>query len=430
MVKHSPLLLGLLLWLPGLASANTDDTAVPPFLLSQPTINGKLPADIAAKLSAKPNKPPHPMKLANILYLGDSYLDDGNYEALTGLPPQYFSNEPPWGTDVNVTLGLTAVGRWTAAGSPPNPLGNNYAVAGASIVTGLTPVDTSFRAQVNLLLSDYPNGLPANSLVVVAIGTNDVFAAMNAGGIWSINPRGWRLNHSGFTVPAVGSTVTVRVTDTFGLVAGLYNRVIFPDTPGLTILDVTGVNAETSTVTLSNVTGTPGTLVSPSAKFEMAARDILDSESAIFTQEINALLADGASVVLTLPWRTDILPLYNQGTDQGLAYTTWLYLYTKMAEVIFKESPQVLYFDLSDFFDMVYFNYANYGFLYNYPGWDLNPDVGPNEYVFWDVVHPSGLMHQLIAGDFIQFLQQWGLEASSKTDGPNERHLSGVGLSK
>src|SRR5579863_1579061 len=83
-------------------------------------------ADVAA--SAAPLKETRPPKLQNIFYLGDSYLDDGNYEALTGEPLEYFSNQPPWGTDVNIALGFTAVGRWTAGGSPPNPLGNNYAV--------------------------------------------------------------------------------------------------------------------------------------------------------------------------------------------------------------------------------------------------------------------------------------------------------------
>jgi hypothetical protein len=414
MVKYSPLLLGVLLWLPSLAAANPANATVPRLSMGAPTIDAKMPADVAAKPSAKANKTAHAPKLATIFYLGDSYLDDGNYEGLTGLPPQYFSNEPPWGTDVNITLGLADVGRWTAAGSPPNPLGNNYAVAGASIDGGLTPVDSSFPAQVRLLLCDYPNGLPADSLVVVAIGTNDIIAAIGAGGIWSINLFGWQLNNSKFTVPAIGSTVTVQVSDTLGLVAGPNSRIIFPNTPGLTIMAVTAVNPGTSSVTLTNVTGTPGTLVSRNAKFEMAASDILDSEIPTFTQAIKTLVAHGARLVLTLPWRTDFLPLYNQGADQGLAYSTWLYLYIKMAEAMIKEAPAVLYFDLSGFFDMVFINFAGYGFLYNYPGWDLNPSVSANEYVFYDVAHPSGLMHQLIAENFLEFLQQAGLAPSSK----------------
>jgi phospholipase/lecithinase/hemolysin len=69
----------------------------------------------------------------------------------------------------------------------------------------------------------------------------------------------------------------------------------------------------------------------------------------------------------------------------------------------------VLNFDLNGFFDTVFFNSASYGFLYNYSGWDDNPNVSANEYVFWDSAHPSGQMHQLIAGDFTQFLNQAGL---------------------
>jgi lysophospholipase L1-like esterase len=412
MVKLSPLLLGFLLWSPNLASASPANAAVPPLSISKP-LNERIPGDIAARLSAASNKPAHHGKLANIFYLGDSYLDDGNYEALTGLPPEFFSNEPPWSTDVNITLGFTAVGRWTTAGSPPNSLGNNYAVGGASIDTGLTPVDSSFQGQVNLLLSDYPNGFPSDSLVVIAIGTNDIGTALDLGGIWSINVLGWQLNKSGFTVPAVGSTVTVEVTNTMGLVAGANHWVVFPNTPGLTILAVTAVSPETSSVTLTNVTGTPGILVSGNARLEMAASFILDSRVTIFTKAIDALQADGASLVLTLPWRTDILPLFYQASDQGLAYSTWLYLYTEMAATTFKKQNG-FYFDVSDFFAWVFFNYANYGFLYNYPGWDENPSVSADEYMFFDTLHPSGRMHQLIAADFLQFLQDTGLEPSSK----------------
>ncbi|MFY9989174.1 MAG: hypothetical protein WAK31_30750 [Chthoniobacterales bacterium] len=132
MTKYIPIVFGLLLWLPSLASGET--------------------ANIPAKLSTAQHKTPS--VVTNIFYLGDSYLDDGNYEALTGYPEEYFSNEPPWGTDVNLALGFTAIGRWTAAGSPPNSLGNNYAVAGASISGSVTPVDSSFRGQVNLMVSD------------------------------------------------------------------------------------------------------------------------------------------------------------------------------------------------------------------------------------------------------------------------------------
>lgn len=393
MTKYAPLLLGFLLWLSNLAYAGNANVAAKPG-------NAQLLTSSVVK---------------NIFYLGDSYLDDGNFEGLTGYPMEYFSNGPPWGTDVNLALGFRAVGRWTAAGSPPNSLGNNYAVAGAGISEGVTPVDSSFRGQVNLMVSDYPKGLPANTLVVVAIGTNDILGALYLGGLWSLNLPGWRLSDSTsdstFTVPAVGSTVTVQVANTTGLVAGPNNLVVFPHNPDLPVLSVTAVDPQTSSVTLTNVTGTPGTLVARGSSFEMAGLFFLDLELPIFTQSINALLADGANLVLTLPWRTDHLPRFYQGVDQGLAYSTWLYFYGKMAKTISKKRYGGLYFDVSDFFETVFSNFSEYGFLYNYPGWDNNPNVSANEYVFWDDAHPSGEMHQLIAGDFIQFLTQAGLAA-------------------
>ncbi len=240
------------------------------------------------------------------------------------------------------------------------------------------------------MLSDYPHGLPADSLVVVAIGTNDVLSAMNFGGIWSINLFGWRLIRSGFTVPAVGSTVTAKVANTIGLLPGPNNLVVFPNASSFTVLSVTAVNFPASTVTLTNVSGVPGSLVSPNTSFKMAASYFLDLEVPVFAQGIKALLADRANLVLTLPWRTDFLPIYDRQPDQTLAYSTWLYLYIKMATAIAARLPQALYFDLSGFFNSVFFNYAQYGFLYNYPAWNENPNVGAREYVFWDDVHPSG----------------------------------------
>jgi phospholipase/lecithinase/hemolysin len=78
-----------------------------------------------------------------------------------------------------------------------------------------------------------------------------------------------------------------------------------------------------------------------------------------------------------------------------------------MAAVISKKSAS--YFDLAGFFETVFLKTSKYGFLYNYPGWDDNPSVGVNAYMFWDDLHPSGPMHQLIANDFIQSLKLAGL---------------------
>jgi hypothetical protein len=404
MIKRSSFLLSLFLWLPISASADTASTAVTRVSPYQNVQNAKMSANVAAKPIDQAAK--GRFVLGGIIYLGDSYLDDGNFEAITGFPPEYYSNQPPWGTDVNVALGLPAVGRWTPAGSTGSQLGNNYAVAGASIEGSNTePVDSSFNGQVNLLLSDYPNGIPADTLVVAAIGTNDVIGAMNLGGIWSFNFSGWQLSNSGFSIPAVGSTVTVQVANTFGLFPGATNVIAFVSNTAFNLFTVTAVDPVNSTVTLSNLTGAPGTTVAANARFEMAATDYLDHELPVFAQQIKALLDDGANLVLALPQRTDFLPIYDQQSNQTLAFFTWLYLYAEMEAAIPKHSG-TLFYDLSGFFAQVFFNYTQYGFLYNYPAWADNPNISANEYMFWDSLHPTGLMHQLIADDFIQFLQR------------------------
>jgi phospholipase/lecithinase/hemolysin len=47
----------------------------------------------------------------------------------------------------------------------------------------------------------------------------------------------------------------------------------------------------------------------------------------------------------------------------------------------------------------------------NYPGWLGTSSRDPNEYMFWDPVHPSGLMHQHIAQRFLEFLRARGLSS-------------------
>jgi phospholipase/lecithinase/hemolysin len=367
--------------------------------------------NIRTAAGRKPNSSATPK---NIFYIGDSYLDNGNYEAITGLPPAYYSDQPPWSTDVNMALGLTAVGRWTSAGSLPNPLGTNYAVAGAGITVSLTTgIDTSLTGQTNLMLSDYPNGLPADTLVVVAMGTNDVLDAMEFGGLWSTNRSGWQLNGSGFTIPASGASVTVSVVNLTGIVAGSNNMVIFQGTSGTPVLTVTATDPASSTVTLTNFFSVAGTQVAADAHFEMAGLYVLNLDVPLFVKEINALLAAGANLVVALPQRTDILPFFYHQDNQAVAYSTWSYLYYSLLARLPLHSgdpgDQINLFDFNAFFSTVFFNPSWFGFTYNNPGWNQNPTTGPNIYVFWDDLHPSGRMHQLIAGDFILslYLEGW-----------------------
>jgi hypothetical protein len=156
---------------------------------------------------------------------------------------------------------------------------------------------------------------------------------MGLGGIWSNNLSGWKLKGSRFTVPATGNSVTVQVTDTAGLAAGSTNLSTFQNSRDKPTMAVSALDVATSTVTLTTVYGNQGTVVSANADFEMAATYALDRELPIFSHGIQALLNDGGQVVLALPQRTDFLPLYDQQSDQTLAYATWGNAYDKLWSV-------------------------------------------------------------------------------------------------
>lgn len=66
-------------------------------------------------------------------------------------------------------------------------------------------------------------------------------------------------------------------------------------------------------------------------------------------------------------------------------------------------------FDLNSVFQDVFSDPAHYGFKFNYPGWMWSGAPDPNQYMFWDSVHPSGAMHRRIADRFLQFLRARGL---------------------
>jgi lysophospholipase L1-like esterase len=354
--------------------------------------------------------------LTNIFYLGDSYLDDGNYKFITapnGTGPAFSSNSPPWSSVVNEALGLPHVGRWTNTGSHP-PLGNNYAVCGAGINNSPTSANTSLHGQITKLRADYPHGLPANSLVVIAIGTNDILQVVGLGGMWSTSISSWKTGSSAFAIPAVGASVTVPVANTAGLAAGPTNFVILLVNSQPVILALTGVDVKGSTVTFTNKYDPPGFQIGANASFEICAKWFMDQGMQTLASDIKSLVTDRAEVVLVLLPQTDMLPFYNRQPNEALAHQTWKYYYDKMRDLIPGNFPQLLSFDLKPVFQEVFSEPTRYGFKVNYPGWLGTSSPDPNEYMFWDPCHPSGLMHRHIAQRFLEFLRAHGFSSPSQ----------------
>jgi lysophospholipase L1-like esterase len=350
--------------------------------------------------------------LADVFYLGDSYLDDGNYKFLTnphGNIAPFSSNSQPWSSVVNAALGLPNVGRWTDAGSH-SPFGNNYAVCGAGINSSLTGTNTSLHSQIAKLLADYPHGLPSDSMVVIGIGTNDILQDISSfGGIWSTPTSEWKLGNNGFTVPAVGKSVTVPVAGTTGMVPGTTSLVAFLTSSLPLVLALTEVNANGNTVTLTNKYAQPGSQLAPNAVFQICGRWFVDQDLQMLAGDIKSILADHGEVILVLPLPTNMLPVYNRQANQALAHETWKYFYEKMRALVSNGAEKLVSFDLKPIFEEEFADPSRYGFKFNYPGWMGTSSPDPDQYMFWDVAHPSGLMHRHIAQRFLEVLHARGL---------------------
>jgi lysophospholipase L1-like esterase len=344
------------------------------------------------------------VKRSNIFYLGDSYLDDGNYQALSHATGEAYA--PPWSRVVNLALGLPSVGRWTSEGSHA-PFGNNYAVAGAEInSSSLSSANTSLHGQVLKLLEDYPHGLPSNSLVVIGIGTNDVREVIGFGGIWSTSASEWKLGNTGFTVPTVNATVTVPVASTIGMTAGPMNLVVFPGSSGPVMMAVSEVDPKASKITLTNKLGPPGTNIAANSAFEACGKWFLDQELPVLTGDIKSVAAHHGQIILVLLPPTDVLPEFNQKPAQAIAHETWKYLYDKMTSLATHDTIRT--FDLKPIFQEVSSDPSHYGFKFSYPCWLGTGSSNPNDYMFWDLDHPSGSMYRYIAQRFLDFLRTEG----------------------
>lgn len=135
-------------------------------------------------------------KINRIIFFGDSLSDSGNHFLATHqvtVPPYtleppiasypigwfHFSNGPTWAEYLAATLHVPA------SGAPSLLLPGiftNYAVGRARAREGGDPQFSTFflSAQVNNFLKDFHGHVPANSLIVIWIGANDVDDAVHA----------------------------------------------------------------------------------------------------------------------------------------------------------------------------------------------------------------------------------------------------------
>jgi hypothetical protein len=349
---------------------------------------------------------------ATIFYLGDSLLDNGNCNYLNGgKGDAWSSNGPTWGPVANEILGLPCVPRWTPAGSIAGQLGTNYAVAGAGINSYITASKTSLLAQMDKLFADYPNGLPANSLVVIFIGNNDVGVAgsvPSGGGVWS--DAKWKTTAL-FKVPLPGGAAVVSVETSKGAIPGLTNYVIFRTPSGIVgPFIVTGV-PDGKQLIIQNPFGlTPGANLPSQSTIEVFSSWLLHENLVTLAPKMNRLLSAGAkNVIWTNLEKITLLPVFG-GAQTDLADASVAYWNRTAESLIHPGSTRnIELFDIASAYQEMCGQPNKYGFKDAVTPWNNSPNLNPDDLVFYDIVHLTAAAHRFIGKRFLEMLHRRGL---------------------
>jgi hypothetical protein len=347
-----------------------------------------------------------------IFYLGDSLLDNGNCNYLNGgKGDAWSSNGPTWGPVANEILGLPCVPRWTPSGSVAGQLGTNYAVAGAATNSYITPVKTSLLAQISKLLADYPNGLPANSLVVIFIGNNDVGVAgsvPSGGGVWS--DAQWR-TIAPFKVPLAAGAGVVSVETSRDAIPGLTNYVIFRTPSGVVgPFIITGV-PDGKHLIIQNPFGlSPGANLPSQSTLEVFASWLLHENLVTLAPKIASLLSARAEkVIWTNLEKITLLPVF-RGVQHAVADASVAYWNRTAESLIHPGSTRNIdLFDIASVYQEMCGDPAKYGFKDAVTPWNNSPNINPDDLIFYDIVHLTAAAHRFIGKRFVEMLHRHGL---------------------
>lgn len=346
-----------------------------------------------------------------IFYLGDSLLDNGSCNYLNGgQGDRWASNGPTWGPVASEMLGLPCVPRWTPKGSVAGQLGTNYAVSGAAVSSYITSVNTSLIAQISKLLADYPSGLPANSLVVIFIGNNDVGVSGTipaGGGIWS--EAHWKTT-APFKVPPAAGAGLISVESSTGAIPSLTNYVIVRTPAGfLGPYPITGV-PDGSHLIIQNPFGIAGAANVPSQSIlEVFSSWILHEELVMLSSRIASLLSAGAQIIWTNLEKISLLPLFI-GAQSGLPDASVAYWNSTAESLIHPGNARnIELFDIASVYQDMCGHPTEYGFKDAVTPWNDSKTINPDDLVFYDTVHLTAAAHRFIAKRFLEMLHRRGL---------------------
>jgi hypothetical protein len=367
--------------------------------------------------------------LGPIFWLGDSWTDELSAPFATSLTlggPSGFSDGHAWSYLVSRYLGQDCIPRWNPVGSPPNPLGRNYAVGSAGLNSIGVPIDANgLVGQVTLLVADYPSGLPSGSIVVAMIGINDVDANVTAyGGLWQPGGTTWTVAPTGgLTLPASG-TANILLTSSTGLIfnpSGFGNVISIPVQAGFSApLTITAVPDSTHVTVAVGSYGS--NIVANNAIIKQTADAVIALNASSYwdgsiINPIVAKLPANGLLVLVNPPNVGLLP--GNSTTAAVSTTTWNWFTNTMASHLPTTSPQVAGWDLNTVIADLVTNYppssqgfpSKFGYKTVTAGSGgtaqipIPPGINPSDFVFWGPtatsLHPTGATHKIIAGRFI-----------------------------
>lgn len=346
-----------------------------------------------------------------IFYLGDSLLDNGNCNYLNGgKGDAWASNGPTWGPVANEILGLPCLPRWTPAGSIAGALGTNYAVSGASINSYITPVNTSLLTQISKLLADYSGGLPANSLVVIFIGNNDVgvgTSVPSGGGIWS--DAHWKTT-APFKIPPAPGVGLISVETSAGAKPSPNNYVVLTSPSGVFgPFPIIGV-PDGRHLIIQNPFGFPaGGEVPSQSPVQVFASWLLRETLNMLSPKIASLVSAGAKVVWTNLEKTSLLPSF-RGVQPGLPDASVAY-WNSMAESLIHpgKTRNIELFDIASVYQDMCGHPTQYGFKDAATPWNNSATINPDDLIFYDSVHLTAAAHRFVAKRFLEMLHRRGL---------------------
>jgi len=343
-----------------------------------------------------------------IFYLGDSLLDNGSCNYLNGgKGDKWASNGPTWGPVANAILGLPCVPRWTPAGSVAGQLGTNYAVAGASVSAYITPVNTSLLAQISKLLTDYPHGLPPNSLVVIFIGNNDVGAGGTVpagGGVWS--EARWQ-TIAPFKIPPAKETAVVPVETSAGAIAGSSNYIILLTRSGaLGPYTISAIQDGTHLAIQNPFALAAGTEIPSGATIHVYASYFLRQELEMLSPRIGNLISAGAKIVWTNVEKLSLLPIFSKSLS-SLADASVAYWNSTAQSLIHPGSTRnIELFDIATVYQDMCGDPSKYGFKDAATPWNNSTTIDPDDLIFYDNAHLTAAAHRFIAKRFLEMLHR------------------------